>query len=602
MLPTPYEDELFYSVVARFADRMGLLTPPAVAQLVFGLSRITPTVEIPPRLDRLIPRLLPHSPFTPDELIANHSLVPYFTAFMGEDRAEAARAAVLAADAIRAFARLGINAIQNPLTLRLCTGCVASDREEEREPYWRRRHQLPGVAVCAAHNLPLQEGVSVRGDEWAGFVSISRMSDAGMPTQPVAASAPRETLIAVATASAILLDRDCSLRGGDLASRFFRLLQTGDWQYGRRIASTKLMAVVTERLGADVLADIGVHHPRYNSRTDPSLRGRSTDWLAQCLRVRGSVSHPLPYLLLLLALDIDAASLLDEDPGIGTAAERTPVLDKPCGNPVCPDADLPVPRPLPGLAIEGMIVIRCETCGFAYRQSPNASLPRQKRIVDFGSVWDDALRHECENGDATKLEIQDRLGLDIYTIKRRALDLGLWHPRWGKQTRETTRERNEREWIAKREESRWRYRAKWMELAAHAPGAGRREIGRLDEVTYQFVRTHDADWLDKVTPLVARRQPGSSGRGESDAHLANLIRDAAEDIRAARPPKQVTRAAVARALGKTVLRLNAAKLPESVAALTAVAETPAEFAERRRAWSEGEEKSSDPAEPVENGR
>lgn len=600
MLPVPYEDELFYSVVARLADRMGLRTPSAVAQFIFGLDRMTATIEIPPRLDRLIPRVLPNSPFTSDALIARHSLVPYYTAFMSEERAQPARAAVLAADAVAAFARLSINSLQNPLTLRFCLGCVADDRKTDREPYWRRRHHLPGVSVCPVHGLTLQEGPSVRGDVGAGFVSVSRTLETAIPRTQAATNAHSEILTALAKASAAILDRVAPLRGGDLAPRFFEQLRARGWEHGKRVASTRLMAAVTDRLGTDILAVLGIHHARYNSRTDPFARGRSTDWLAQCLRVRGSVSHPLPYLLLLVALDIDLAELLNDPAEDRTAAEPR-IFDGPCGNPVCPAADPPVPRPLPGIASNGMVTIQCPTCGFIYRQSPKAARGRQRRIVEFGPLWDEALRRECEVGDATKLEIQDRLGLDIYTIKRRALDLGLWHPRWGEQTRQTTRERNEREWVAKREGSRRRYRAKWMDLVAHSPGKGRREIGRLDEVTYAFLRTYDSDWLNRITPLIRRGQPGSGRDNGSDAALAVLIGEAAEEIRAVLPPRRVTRAAVARALGKTGLRLNAASLPESVAALTAVAETPAAFGARRREWAEGGAISFEPAgQGVEN--
>ena len=581
MLPSSYHDEILYSVIARLGDHMDLRDAPSLNQFVFGLLRVRPTIEFPPRLDALIPRLLPGSSYTATTLVGDHSLFPYFSSFLDEKRARSAFNHVVAAQAVPAFSELCITSIQNHLRLRFCQECVHLDRSEGREPYWRRVHQMPTCVVCPDHGCMLREGISVRGSETVGFVSISRMLAEIPATQAIGADAPINLLLRLARSSRVLLHRRDPLRGADLMPVFFERLRVLGWTHGQRVASTKLMKHVRTRLGPNILARIGVNHSLYNSTTDPAAHGSSTDWLGRCFRIRERVRHPLPYLLTLASLDQDASDLLAD--AYAEPVPTTPQLfDRPCGNVVCPDYDPPVPRPLPSASGEGMFVVQCPTCGFTYRQSTLASVVNQKRIVDFGPIWDEALRRECEKGDANKHKLECRLGASTVTIKRRAIEVGVWHPRWGDQTRSYVEAIIDSKWEAKRERSRKEYRGKWLKLVEAHPEEGRRALGRLDEVTYAFLRSYDRAWLDKTTPFIPRGSGGGSApAADRDAKLAALISVAADVIAGLAEPTWITRQAIARELGKAALKLNPDRMPLSVAALARCTETLAAFLKRR---------------------
>jgi hypothetical protein len=231
-----------------------------------------------------------------------------------------------------------------------------------------------------------------------------------------------------------------------------------------------------------------------------------------------------------------------------------------------------------------MRLIHCPTCGFAYKQDVNCARRRYWRIVEFGHLWDAALRGECETGSASVLEIERRLGFPIETVKRRAIDLCVWHPRWSDQTRSYMENMKTSTWTARRARSREKYRSKWLLLARKHPGLGRRALGRFDEVTYSFLREFDFDWLDRTTPPVPRGRPSPTSdaeQREKDAKLATLIDAAADAIARSLEPQRITRTAIARALGTTALRFSPVRMPLSTAAIQNRVETGADFAKRK---------------------
>lgn len=573
MLPDPHEDELFYSVLARHADHMGLHDTSAFNQLVFGTARLRPTIEIPPRLDLLLPRLLPGSPFTGPSVIANNSLVPYFTTFMSEAAIAEATERVMRADMVPASSQLGVTTITGALRLRLCEECVDADQRARREPYWRRAHQLPGCVVCHAHGSPLRDGPSVRSSESAGFVSVSRALDAGDVLD-----LRRIDHLGLATTVAIIsnafLNRAVRSDGEERLALVYELIRERGWRHGARLAARNLVDHAVETYGPDILAIVDVHQDTYRPAGGGGA-GKSTDWLATCLRVRSRIKHPLPYILLMAIAGVDAAALLD---GRAAAAGRAgPVTrDGPCGNVVCSMYDPPVPRRLPSTG-QGLVHVACPTCGFAYRQSADCTIPKNRRITTYGHVLDDAIRRECEVGDGTRPQLEQRLGLSIETIKARAQVLGVWHPRWGKQTEAHIKKKRQGQWTARRQRSAQRYRRKWLGLAQRHPGLGRVALGRHDPTTYSFLRTYDREWLDQVTPKVIRAPAPTPSSADADEHLAAAIDAAADALFAADPPVRVTKQAIARSMGKGVIRLNSTRMPRSAAALDERAESLAAF-------------------------
>lgn len=154
-LPTPYPDELLYSVVARTAYRHGHWSPKGLMAAVFGDSTVLACPDLPCRLNLLggVSWGLNAS-----DIALRYTLVGYYTHFLGA--AERSRVLGLMAEkASYLHLRLGICAsvVVAPKKFRICPLCAELDIRHTGETYWRRAHHLPGVLVCPVHSVPLWE-------------------------------------------------------------------------------------------------------------------------------------------------------------------------------------------------------------------------------------------------------------------------------------------------------------------------------------------------------------------------------------------------------------------------------------------------------------
>ena len=157
--PDPYPDELFYSLCARFSERMSYTTLRQVVEELFGDGQVIAAVAFPSHLDQLVARLPPGSGYSATSLIADHTLLPFFGPFLPPTRLMRLRADMRGKRGPSLHMRSGVMASTVPLpsALRYCPCCVEEDRTRFGETYWHRLFQLPGVQICPVHQVWLEE-------------------------------------------------------------------------------------------------------------------------------------------------------------------------------------------------------------------------------------------------------------------------------------------------------------------------------------------------------------------------------------------------------------------------------------------------------------
>lgn len=154
LLPKPYPDELFSSVVARAAHYTGLSTK-ALLRAIFGSSTRT---SIPFLMVTEVRRLASLAGMEPEELVLGHTVFPYSVAFMPEQ----SRRAMLAKVMRRGSNDECISTLAKSVSFgvryrRVCPVCIGQDLQRYGETFWRRAHLLPGVLKCWEHGVPLLE-------------------------------------------------------------------------------------------------------------------------------------------------------------------------------------------------------------------------------------------------------------------------------------------------------------------------------------------------------------------------------------------------------------------------------------------------------------
>lgn len=174
--PTPYTDEILYSVLARYHVRSGNISPKFTLQELFGSMTVTATVDLPSHLDALVRNLPPCSKHTVESLLQQHTLYPLYAPFMSPSRAELVAKSMKEHTWGDIHTRAGIMAssVKTPSYLRFCPACLREDEAQHGEAYWHRVRQAPGILVCPSHLTLLQDStVMVRGANKHEFIAAS---------------------------------------------------------------------------------------------------------------------------------------------------------------------------------------------------------------------------------------------------------------------------------------------------------------------------------------------------------------------------------------------------------------------------------------------
>jgi len=156
--PTPYRDEILYSVFARYHDKSPNFNGSETARDLFNVNRIVCSLEFPTLLANLLQNMPLNSPFDADRLIVEHTLFPFYTAFLSLKNKNIIRQYMLYGD-VEIYNK--ITSIINPLAenkfLRFCPKCNKEDLDIYGELYWHRIHQIRGVYICPIHKAPIYD-------------------------------------------------------------------------------------------------------------------------------------------------------------------------------------------------------------------------------------------------------------------------------------------------------------------------------------------------------------------------------------------------------------------------------------------------------------
>ena len=129
--------------------------------------------------------ILPPGVLSIDDVLANHTLLPYYTRFFETDKKRQVW------DALRAGHGSGITSVRTQMPdgtegLKYCPMCYQVDTAQYGEPYWHSVHQIPLMPLCQTHKVPL---VSVP-------IKFARLSELFLPLISVRSSDSENVKIA----------------------------------------------------------------------------------------------------------------------------------------------------------------------------------------------------------------------------------------------------------------------------------------------------------------------------------------------------------------------------------------------------------------------
>lgn len=89
--PELYPDELLYSSIARLCNRLGFLTHRLVLKDLFCATNVSALIDLPRNINHLFSELPLHGRLASDELIDNHTLLPFYSPFVTSKRLKEVR-------------------------------------------------------------------------------------------------------------------------------------------------------------------------------------------------------------------------------------------------------------------------------------------------------------------------------------------------------------------------------------------------------------------------------------------------------------------------------------------------------------------------------
>ncbi|RDY72593.1 transposase, partial [Halobacillus trueperi] len=570
--PTPYPDELLYSLFARYHIRSGNTSPKMTTEDLFGKRTVRSVWDLPANLNTLSYRL--NSYMDSDQFIDQHTMFPYYAAFLLPWQKRKVKKSMLDLKGSTIHTRIGISAsgVKPKKYLWTCTLCMGSDMDRYGETYWRRTHQAPGVFICPTHQTPLEETDRlVKAENQHEYIGASpsikrkpmnlntftqeevgHLSDIAQYTSNILNGQALQ-----GSANRIRKKYIERLKREDLASLNGFVKRDRVYQSFRSMFSDQLLDVLQSQVVFE-----------------------EADWLTMIFQKHRKSFHPLRHILILMYLNTELEELFKER---YCPFGKGPWL---CLNSACESFERSVVTSL-------SITICSDTrkpvgtfecaCGFVYsRRGPDQEAGDRYRvgtIKKYGEVWENTLVKLVNKGVTLK-DISLKLNADRETVKKYAARLDLkvyWKP--------PKNEKRKAEPSIVGTERLEEKKGEWLELQKKYPHKSKTSLRKTAPDVYAFLYRHDRNWLHTYSPL--RKQSTPSLRRvdweERDAELLEGVKELMKnwDCGPEKPTKK-TETAIGKKVGKlSWIQKCGDKLPRTMGYIREVEESVESFQKRR---------------------
>lgn len=596
--PTLHPDELLYSLCARYGDRVGYRNKGAVSLELFGVKASTATIDLPSRLGYLVENLPAGHLLHVDRLIDERTLLPFYSPFLKKSNVDRLREEMKGAGGgvVHKVASITPGIIRSPDFLRFCPLCVVADREDFRECYWHRLHQVPGTLVCHKHRTFLEESKVQARNRTNSYAYVSaEQANLNAETRLLDLSDPQHRcLLFISQSTEWLLNQRGLVPGYDiLHSYYLQALDAKGLAYQDRFVHAGRIAEALRRIYPQpFLAAIQCDFEEHKEYSWPYR-------LIKELRM-GKANHPLRHLLImgllghtprtffridngdsndesLIAPLLDAIDFLQlRSPTRNATRERNisrAITSKnsqkaeaskqrkklfgsgpwPCLNKTCQFykklviTNCHIVKHWEKRTFE-VGVFRC-VCGFTYKRNGRDKYPtdvfRFDSIKEYGGVWKDRLNELWGTLTLSLNKMVPLLGVAHNTVKYQAVLLGLKFPRKGPGHKivraEIKRYPNKSSKKKKKGCPPWKhllrdcYRKELLAVLRKNPSATRSRLDKhLATKAYRWLHKNDRDWLDAHQPPPVKRI-GSNRKVDwkkRDARMTKEVRLAAAQIMA----------------------------------------------------------------------
>lgn len=611
--PTPFDDECLYSLCARYSQIVNYPCREKAIAEMFGRKSLSIAIDLPSSLKALIKRIEVKSNFSAQKIIEKHSLLPYYAAFLPQDRVKRLIQLMKSStgEAVHNLSGITATSVNRPNKLKYCPSCAFEEKKDSGIVFWHRLHQLAGVLVCPEHLCFLENSD-------ADITKNPYKANLFYPEEYISISKPRninlgnrnhQVLLTIARGSEWLLNTSIKCIGYEQIEKIYM-----------SILNDKDLITLKGQIKLSALRK--QFRDYYSSKLLDLLECNFDDnkeyqWFSRIiphLRMQ-KVHHPLRHLLFIgmLGHTLDtffSYSLNQAKKSNSKSKSYFFPPPYPCLNPVCSNYNKPS---VDTFEIKSSnkgsyqtLFVSCP-CGFSYyRNGPDTKdedLYRKTSVTNFGKLWEKELAKLWKNETLGIHKITKLLNVNHRTIKRTASILRLQLPRKGprgaiitvsekvqKQFRDQHLARENKEEIL--EEKIKEYRKKWISILAENPFAKRSDLSEeIAPSIARFLSVYDHEWFYTNQPKAWKRTESARQIDWKirDSECADKVRQIAVAIKAQEgKPIWVKPSVIAQEFEHRDWVTNSKylkKMPLTYEVLKAVTETRIDYNVRRINWA-----------------
>lgn len=564
---TPYPSEILYSVLGRYHIRSGNIFWKHTLEDLFGSRTISASTDLPSGIHALIERLPGNTTISEKMLIKNHTMFPFYTAFLPQEKANSIYDAMLSNDGKAIYMQAGIMAsaiIQNKY-FNFCPSCFKEDLHQYGELYWYRQHQLPGKLVCLKHGVWLEESnVLIIHSNKHSFILPTPSNCDLTKAIPVDDDLLEEYKQFLSQAD-VLLSRIFKSKSFSHLTDFYRkhLIEAGYATLNGQVYQKRLLDAFRGYYSDEFLQKINV------------IVESIELWLASITRKHRKSFHPYYHILILNFLGLSVNDVFRE-----TSLEIEPFGKPrwPCLNLVCPSYKMDR---------IGEVTIRtcektkqpigrfsCKQCGFTYTRKGKEQTAEDRfkisRIMNFGSLWMKELSNLLNEGLSYR-EIARRLNVDPNTVIKYAKTEG--------SSKAIEVQNIDRVDLLESN------RKTWLQLQQDNPYLSKTELRKQNPAIFAFLYRNDREWLNDNSPTL--RQIISENKRvnweKRDQEILSNVKKVTRELKARNGKlKRITVKCIGDAIGeRALLEQHLDKMPKTKAFINEVKESDQEFRLRR---------------------
>lgn len=561
--PEFYEDELLYSIIARYHMVSGNQNYKTTLNDIFNCGSQIPILEFVSNLSALINKLPVKFELESKNIIQKHTMFPLYFPFLPEERKQSLIKTILYGDGKGIKTKLGMvsGSICQNNDLIYCPLCSKEEYEKYGEAYFHRLHHAQGIMVCPIHRCFLKKYPVIRSTQ--SRVEYIKFDNSIIDQKVEYVMSNNDMLIQVAENVMYILNNDLDNFNQEKVHEKYKelLRKKGFLSINDRIKQREVYEEFKCFFGEDLLNIL-------QSNIDYS---NEYNWLKVLLRKSKRVVHPLRQVLFIMFICGSTKQFFTDD----IHAYNKPKY--PCLNHFCESyhklniddykitADYKTREPV--------ITIRC-TCGFVYSRKVNKDIYTIGRVKEYGALWEKNLYHLLREEKYSLRSLARMMKCDPKTIVRYAEKLGL------------KKLINTKMCISYKEDRSCKninvdsskYKEDIINYIRNNNEAIRKDIKTNLYKQYMWLYKNDKQWLNENLPIKKKMNSNIEYNrvdwDKRDKDILVLLKEQYESLIAMEKRPRITKSIIARKAGKSaMLDRYIDKLPECKKYINEIIET-----------------------------